>query len=62
MPKIINLKEKLESFEVKYGYTSSEIFNAYGKKDLDDFSIPKQIIMEWIHDYIAYNKNKLDLN
>ena len=33
MPKIINLKEKLESFEVKYGYTSSEIFNAYGKKD-----------------------------
>jgi hypothetical protein len=61
MPKTINLKEKLESFEVEYGYTSSQVFNAYGKKDLDNFNIPKQIIMEWIHDYIAYNKNNLNL-
>ena len=62
MPKTVNLREKLEKFETEYGYTSSEIFNAYGKKDLDLFNIPKKIIMEWIHDYIAYNRNKLDLN
>ena len=62
MPKNINIKNKLLELEKEYGYTSSEVFHSYGKKDLDLLNIPKNIIMKWIHLYIVYNKDKLNLD